>query len=235
MSKPNILMVVTSQPQIGTTGTPGGYWFEELAAPFYVFKDAGFDVTIASIKGGRPPRDPWSETADWTTDATLRFSSDPEAEALVAQSRPIDAIDPRNKDAVFLVGGISAMWDFAESEELARIVEAIDRKGDVVASVCHGAAGLVRAKRADGQPFVKGRRIVSWTDAEEALIQMQDNVPFLLEARLRELGGAFVAGENLKSTVRMDGRLITGQNPASSRETALAVAGAVHSRFDQAA
>jgi len=218
------LLVVTSVRDAGELTS--GYWFEELASPYYIMKNAGWDVVIASPKGGAAPRDPMSEEDQWMTDATRRFADDPEANSMVNNTVPLSEIDPDQFDAVCLIGGIAVMWDFPGNPDLARIIPAIDSKGGVVASVCHGAAGLLPAKQPNGAPYVAGRAIVSWTDSEERALSLEDKVPFLLESRLREQGADFQGGENFANVVRVDGNIVTGQNPMSSAATAYAILGA---------
>jgi putative intracellular protease/amidase len=221
---PRIAMILTSHDTVA--GTPSGYWFEELAAPYYAFKTAGWDVTIASVKGGHAPRDPMSLGDAWMTDATRRFQQDAEAEAAVAATPTVADIAGQDFDAVFLVGGVPVMWDFANDPAIRRIVEAVDRGGGIVSAICHGAAGLIGPAKPSGTPLVAGRVICSWTDSEERALGIDAVVPFLLETRLRELGADFQGGENFSNHVRVDGRLITGQNPMSSLATAHAVIGA---------
>ena len=218
------LFVVTSTRDAGELTS--GYWFEELATPYYILRNAGWEVVIASPQGGAAPRDPMSEEDDWMTDATRQFASDPDATRAIENTVPLAEVDAAEYGAVFLVGGIAAMWDFPENSDLARILPQIDRDGGVVASVCHGAAGLIPAMRSDGSPLVAGRTIVSWTDDEERALSFDDKVPFLLETRLREQGANFIGGANFGNIVRVDGNIVTGQNPMSSAATAYAILGA---------
>lgn len=221
---PRAVFIVTSTRDAGELTS--GYWFEELATPYYILKDAGWDIVIASPKGGAAPCDPMSQEDAWMTDATRQFASDAQAGALVANTVPLADVDPSGFGAVFLVGGIGAMWDFPESADLARIIEGVNATSGVISSVCHGAAGLLPAKGANGQPFVANRTLVSWTDDEERALELQDKVPFLLETSLRAQGAAFAAGANFANIVRVDGNLVTGQNPMSSAATAYAILGA---------
>ncbi len=216
-----ILFVITSTRDAGSLTS--GYWYEEMATPFYELSDAGWQVDFASPQGGEPPCDPMSREDAWMTDGTRRFDKDSAARAALAASAPLALVRADGYDAVFLVGGIATMWDFPDNADLARIVETVDRAGGTVASVCHGAAGLIPARKADGTALVAGRRIVSWTDAEKAALGLTDKVPFLLESRLRDLGAAFDGGDNFADVVRIDGNLVTGQNPMSSAATARAI------------
>lgn len=215
------LLVVTSTRDAGELTS--GYWFEELASPYLILTEAGWDVTIASPKGGAAPRDPMSEEDDWQTDFTGAFAGDAEANRKIADTVALADVDPAEFDAVCLIGGIATMWDFPDNADLARIVEAVDAKEGIVSSICHGAAGLLPAKASGGGAFVSGRQITCWTDAEERVLKLEDKVPFLLETRLREQGAAFDGGENFADVVRVDGRLVTGQNPMSSAATARAI------------
>lgn len=220
-NQPKALLVVTSTRDAGKLTS--GYRFEELASPYLILTEGGWDVTISSPKGGAAPRDPMSEEEAWQTDATRAFSKDDVAMQKVASTVPLADINPQEYDAVCLIGGIATMWDFPDNADLARIVSAIDGKGGVVSSICHGAAGLLSVKAADGKPFVAGRTITCWTDDEERALDLQDKVPFLLELRLREQGAAFAGGENFADIVRIDGNVVTGQNPMSSAATARAI------------
>ena len=225
------LLVVTSTRDAGELTS--GYWFEELATPYYILKNAGWEVVIASPKGGAAPRDPMSEEDDWMTDATRLFASDSDATKQIANTVPWAEIEPGDFNAICLIGGIGVMWDFPENPDLARIIPEIDENGGVVAALCHGTAGLIPVTRADGTHFVSGRTIVSWTDDEERALSLEDKVPFLLESKLREQGANFMGGENFGNIVRVDGNIVTGQNPMSSAAMAYAILGAAG--FAQAA
>ncbi|GII05582.1 dimethylallyltransferase [Planobispora takensis] len=206
-------MVLTSHDTFGTTGRPTGFWLEELAVPLRAFREAGLAVDLASVRGGRPPVDPAS-----TTDPAI----DPALEALLTSSAPLTSVDPADYDAVFLVGGHGTMWDFPTDESLARIVSTIGPTG-VVAAVCHGVAGLLGATTPTGDPLVAGRTVTGFSDAEEVLAGASAALPFSLEQRLKTLGAVVEVGEPFTPTVRRDGRLLTGQNPASSAGLAAAV------------
>ncbi|TQV82197.1 type 1 glutamine amidotransferase domain-containing protein [Denitrobaculum tricleocarpae] len=214
----NILIVLTSHTTMGDTNKPTGFYFEEMAAPYWAMVDAGHEVTIASIKGGAAVHDPSSLDPDPTKRPAPveRFIEDATAMARLADTPAITDIDPMDYDAIFLPGGHGTVWDLPDSAALAGAVGRIYDAGGVVAAVCHGPAGLVNARRADGRPLVEGRRVNSFTDSEEEAVGLTDVVPFLLETRLRELGAIFEAGENFTPHAVRDGRLITGQNPQSS-------------------
>jgi putative intracellular protease/amidase len=214
---PRILMVATSADRMSPGNEPTGVWLEELTAPYYAFRDAGAEVTIASIKGGEIPVDARSVTAAGKKEPSVeRYLQDADLKARVAATPKFTAIDPSGYDALFLPGGHGTMFDYPESVELARLVERFDREGKIVAAVCHGPAGLVGAKKADGTPFVAGRKVAAFTDAEERAVGLDKAVPFLLETRLKELGAVHDGGPDFKPHAVQDGRLITGQNPASA-------------------
>jgi putative intracellular protease/amidase len=212
-----ILFIVTSNSRMGDTGRPTGVWAEELAAPYYAFIDAGADVELASPRGGPVPFDPGSVKPAGQNDAVVeRLLADPAAQRKVAATRKASEINATDFDAVFLPGGHGTMWDLPDDSGVTHAVETAFAAGKVVASVCHGAAGLVSARRPDGKPLVEGRQVNSFTDAEERAAGLIDVVPFKLESRLRELGGRFDGAPNWQPHVVRDGQLITGQNPKSS-------------------
>ena len=185
-----ILMVATSADRMIPGTEPTGVWLEELTTPYYAFRDAGAEVTLASIKGGAIPVDQRSVNADGENDASVeRYLKDEALKAEVASTPVFTRIDPAGYDALFLPGGHGTMFDYPVSDELARLVERFDREGKIVAAVCHGPAGLVSAKKADGTPLVAGRRVAGFTDSEERAVGLDQAVPFLLETRLKELGG----------------------------------------------
>ena len=227
-----ILMVLTSHDQLGNTGKKTGFWLEEFAAPYYVFKDAGADVVLASPKGGQPPLDPKSDEADSQTDATRRFKQDPAALAALAHTAKLADVSRDGVggvggvggfDALFYPGGHGPLWDLAEDADSIKLIEAMAAAGKTVASVCHAPGVLRHAKAAGGAPLVKGRRVTGFTNTEEEAVKLTKVVPFLVEDMLREHGGHYSKGADWQSYVVTDGKLITGQNPASSAEAARAV------------
>ncbi|MBD0333910.1 MAG: type 1 glutamine amidotransferase domain-containing protein [Cyanobacteria bacterium Co-bin13] len=219
----NILMVLTSHAELGTTGHKTGFWLEEFAAPYYTFVDAGATVTLASPAGGQPPVDPRSAEPESQTEATQRFGQDSEAQARLAQTLPLSTIDPQEYDAIFFPGGHGPMWDLATDEDNARLVETFYRQGKVIGAVCHGPAALVLAQDSQGQSILKGKQVTGFTNEEEVAVALDQVVPFALETRLAELGGQFHGGAKFEPNVKVDGRLVTGQNPPSSEPTAKAV------------
>jgi putative intracellular protease/amidase len=213
--------------------TPTGFYWEELAVPYWRFRDAGFVVTLASINGGEPPADPAS--ADSPDPAVARFQGDPQAMQALAATRPIAEITG-SFDAVFLPGGHGTMWDLRQSQALQRAIAATYDSGGVVGAVCHGPSGLLDVRLADGSPLVKGRRVNGFTDAEERASGLQDTVPFLLESELRRLGGLYESNpENFDPHAVRDDRLVTGQNPASSAAVADLMVEALEDRARNAA
>lgn len=230
--KPVILFVVTSHATIADTSKPTGLWLEELAAPYYAFVDAGYGVEIASIKGGRVPVDPKSKKSIGENPPSVdRFLKDEKAKAKVANTPPIEALDVTRYSAVFLPGGHGTMWDLPGSAALALAIVSTLEKGNVVAAVCHGPAGLVNARFGNGEPVVKGRKISAFTNSEEEAAGLAGEVPFLLETRLRELGAELHKAPNFQPFAVADGNLITGQNPASAEKVAKLVIKQLKSKF----
>lgn len=221
MSDDKIVMIMTSNAHMGVADKPTGVWFEELATPYYAFVDAGASVTLASINGGPAPIDPRSAKPRGDNEHSVdRFLGDDEASSALNATISVAALDVSHFDAVFLPGGHGTMWDLPESTDLAMFLDEAWAQGKVIAAVCHGPAGLVNVKDVTGEPLVKGRRLTGFTDSEERAAGLVETVPFLLETRLRALGGDFESVEDFKPFAIADGRLITGQNPASSGLTA---------------
>jgi putative intracellular protease/amidase len=215
-----ILMILTSHDQLGNTGKKTGFWLEEFAAPYYVFKDAGVDITVASPKGGQPPLDPKSDEPDFQTAATDRFKKDPAAQKVLAASHRLAEMSEKNFDAIFYPGGHGPMWDLVNDKNSIALIEATYAAGKPVAAVCH-APGIFRdVKGPDGQPFVKGKQVTGFTNTEEEAVQLTNIVPFLVEDSLKQAGGIFSKGPDWQPYVLVDGKLITGQNPASSAAAA---------------
>jgi putative intracellular protease/amidase len=216
-----ILMVTTSHASIGDSGHPTGVWFEELTTPYFAFIDAGVEVAIASINGGKVPIDPGSLKPAGENPASVdRFLKDTTAMRKIDTSLKIDDLSADDYAAVFLPGGHGTMWDLPNSAALAQLLSRAWINGKVVAAVCHGPAGLVNAKDAAGKPIVAGRRVSAFTNSEEQAAGLTKAVPFLLETRLRELGGRHESGPDFQPHAVRDGQLVTGQNPASSEAAA---------------
>jgi putative intracellular protease/amidase len=214
-----ILMVLTSHDRLGNTGKPTGFWLEEFAAPYYVFKDAGAEITVASPKGGQPPIDPKSDEPGNQTEAMTRFKSDPAAQEVLANTVKLRDVSPDDYDTVFYPGGHGPMWDLADDPTSIALIEAVYNAGKPVAAVCHGPAVLHRVTY-QGQPIVKGKRVTGFTNSEEEAVDLINVVPFLVEDELKRLGGRYEKTADWESFAIVDGRLITGQNPASSTAAA---------------
>ncbi|WP_298838472.1 type 1 glutamine amidotransferase domain-containing protein [uncultured Roseobacter sp.] len=223
MTTPRILVVLTSHDTLGDTGRKSGFWLEEFAAPYYVFVDAGAEVTLASPLGGHPPIDPKSAEPEWQTEATHRFEADEASKAALANTLKLSDVDAGDCDAVFFPGGHGPMWDFPENAALAGLIEAFDEEGKPIGAVCHGPVALVGARKADGTPLVAGRRVTGFTNGEEDAVELSDVVPFLLEDRLRDLGASIDNAADFTEHAITDGNLVTGQNPQSSEAGAKAV------------
>ena len=219
----NILMVLTSHDQLGDTGEKTGFWLEEYAAPYYVLKDAGHTITLASPKGGQPPLDPKSDAPDAQTDATRRFKADPAAQAELAATKVLSEIKPDDFDGVFYPGGHGPMWDLAADATSKALIEATLAAGKPVALVCHAPAALKNVQAENGAPLVKGKRVTGFSNGEEEAVGLTQIVPFLLEDVLKDQGGDYSKGADFAPYVVRDGLLITGQNPASSAPAAQAL------------
>ena len=215
-----VLMVLTSHNRLGNTGQPTGFWLEEFAAPYYVLKDAGADITLASPKGGQPPVDPKSDDPKAQTPAMERFKKDPEAQRALSNTVKLTTVSAGDYDAVFYPGGHGPLWDLAEDRSSIALIEQLYAAGKPVAAVCHGPAALRRAKAADGTPLVKGKAVTGFANTEEAAVGLTNVVPFLVEDELKANGGKYSKGADWADHSVADGNLITGQNPASSESTA---------------
>ncbi|SDT12370.1 Putative intracellular protease/amidase [Pseudomonas asplenii] len=220
-----VLMVLTSHDQLGNTGAKTGFWLEEFAAPYYVFKDAGVEVVLVSPAGGQPPLDPKSDLPDFQTEQTHRFKADPAAQQALANTVKLDTVRAQDFDSVFYPGGHGPLWDLAESSHSISLIEAFERAGKPIGFVCHAPGVLRHVKAADGSPLIKGRRVTGFTNSEEAAVELTDVVPFLIEDEFQKLGGLYEKGPDWGPFVIEDGKLVTGQNPASSEGVAKALLG----------
>ena len=218
-----ILLVLTSHDQLGNTGHKTGFWLEEFASPYYVFKDAGAQITLASPKGGQPPIDPKSDAPDAQTAATRRFAEDAEAQQLLANSLPLAQVRAEDFDALFYPGGHGPLWDLAEDATSIALIERFIALGKPVGAVCHAPGVLRHVKAADGTPLVHGKRVTGFSNSEEAAVELTDVVPFLVEDMLKAHGGVYGRAADWHSHVEVDGLLVTGQNPASSDASAEAL------------
>lgn len=219
----NILMVLTSHNELGDTGRKTGFWLEELAAPYYVFLDAGAKLVLASPKGGRPPLDPNSDAPDAQTAATRRFKHDQQAQQMLDNTRELSDVTEADYDAVFFPGGHGPLWDLSEDRDCVALLEGFERAGKPMGLVCHGPAALRYVQSKDGASIVEGRSVTGFSNSEEAAVELTDVVPFSIEDEFRKLGGIYEKGPDWASHVVIDGRLITGQNPASSEAAAKAL------------
>ncbi|MBU1374903.1 MAG: type 1 glutamine amidotransferase domain-containing protein [Alphaproteobacteria bacterium] len=210
-----ILMVLTSHDRLGDTGRKTGFWLEEFAAPYYVFKDAGAEVTLASPKGGQPPIDPKSDEPGNQTAPMARFKTDPETQRVLANTVRLDSVSAEDFDAIFYSGGHGPMWDLTDNPTSVGLIEAFWKAGKPVAAVCHAPA-VFHKVMIDGAPLVKGKRVTGFTNTEEEAVQLTHVVPFLVEDELRRLGGLYEKTDDWLPFAVVDGRLVTGQNPASS-------------------
>ena len=215
-----ILIVLTSHDQLGDTGKKTGFWLEEFVAPYYVLNDAGATITLASPKGGRPPRDPKSELPENQTELTKRFRIDTAAQAELAHTKKLADVSADDFDAVFYPGGHGPMWDIANNATSIALIEAFVKADKPVGAVCHAPSALINVRGKDGEYLIKSRRVTGFSDAEEEVVGLTAVVPFLLEDRLKERGGVYSKGANWAPYVQVDGKLVTGQNPASSGHAA---------------
>ena len=226
----NILMVLTSHAKLGNTGRKTGFWLEEFAAPYYVFKDAGAKLTLASPLGGQPPLDPSSDAPGAQTADTERFKADPAAQAALASTVLLSSVKAGEFDAVFYPGGHGPLWDLAEDKSSIALIEALYAAGKPVAAVCHAPAVLRHAKSPDGSPLVGDKKVTGFSNSEERAAGLTEVVPFLVQDMLVELGGRYTCVPDWQPHVLTEGQLITGQNPASSAPAAHALLARIQSR-----
>jgi putative intracellular protease/amidase len=211
-----VLMVLTSHDQLGNTGRKTGFWLEELAAPYYVFKDVGAQITLVSPKGSRPPLDPKSQDPSFQTDITRRFEKDADAEAQLDKTLRLDSAKQEDYDTVFYPGGHGPMWDLAEDRNSIKLIESFLAAGKPFALVCHAPGVLRHVKTLGDKPLVDGKNVTGFTNGEEEEVGLTKVVPFLVEDELMRLGAIFSKVKNWGVHTVKDGQLITGQNPASS-------------------
>lgn len=218
-----ILIVLTSHDQLGETGNKTGFWLEEFASPYYALKDAGAVITLSSPKGGQPPLDPKSDLPENLTDLTKRFRADPAAQTELANTKKISDMSADDFDAVFYPGGHGPMWDMPDNATSIALIEAFVKADKPVGAVCHAPVALVNVRGKDGEYLVKNKRVTGFANEEEDAVGLSAIVPFLLEDRLKERGGLYSKGDNWAPYVQVDGKLVTGQNPASSGAVAEAL------------
>jgi putative intracellular protease/amidase len=219
----NILMVLTSHDKLGDTGKKTGFWLEEFAGPYYALTDAGVRVTLVSPRGGQPPLDPKSDEPDAQTENTKRFKADAAAQAALASTGKLSDVDASGFDAVFYPGGHGPLWDLAEDKASIALIETMYASGKPIAAVCHAPGVLRHTRAADGTALVKGKKVTGFTNTEEEGVGLTKVVPFLVEDMLKSRGGLYSKGADWQSYVLTDGKLITGQNPASSEAAAKAL------------
>lgn len=218
-----ILIVLTSHDQLGETGKKTGFWLEEFASPYYHFKDAGLQVTLASPRGGQPPLDPKSNEPDYQTDDTRRFNNDKAAQNELANTAKLAEMKVEDFNAIFYPGGHGPLWDLHNDKYSIALIEGFIAAGKPVATVCHAPAVLLQAKDQNGDPLVKGKEVTGFSNSEEAAVELTDVVPYLVEDQLIAMGGLYQKAEDWNSFAVVDGLLITGQNPASSAAVAEAL------------
>ena len=218
-----ILMVLTSHEQLGNTGKKTGFWLEEFAAPYYLLTDAGAAITLASPKGGQPPLDPKSDLPENQTEFTKRLRADTAAQTALANTKKLTDVSAHDFDAVFYPGGHGPMWDMPDNPTSIALLEAFVKADKPVGAVCHAPVALVNVRGKNGDYLVKGKRVTGFTNSEEEAVGLTNVVPFLLEDRLKERGGIYSQATNWAPYVQVDGKLVTGQNPASSRPGAEAL------------
>lgn len=218
-----VLVVITSHDKLGNTGESTGFWLEELAAPYYAIKDAGAEIVLASPKGGQPPLDPKSNQPDFQTDATRRFEKDIEAKNQLANTLTLADIHTADYDAVFYPGGHGPLWDLTIDKHSIALIESFILTNKPVAAVCHAPAVLLNVRPIGDEPWLKGKQVTGFSNSEEDAVGLSNVVPFLLENALTQCGAIYKKGDDWNSFVITDGKLITGQNPASSEATAKAL------------
>jgi putative intracellular protease/amidase len=226
-----VLMVLTSHSELGNTGEKTGFWIEEFATPYYVLADAGAEMTLATPKGGQPPVDPKSESADSQTVATKRFYGDNELIDKVAHTFKLSEINEADFDAVFYPGGHGPLWDLATDPISITLIENFYKHNKPVTFVCHAPAALLKVKAPGGEPLVKGKEVTGFSNREEEAVKLTKVVPFLLEDELKKLGALYSNGADWSSYVKQDGLVITGQNPASSEEAAKLLLAAIEKKI----
>jgi putative intracellular protease/amidase len=206
-----ILIVLTSHDDLGGTGKTG-FYVSETAYPWQVFKKAGYEVDLASPKGGEPPQD----GADRSDPVQKAFLDDAEMSRKLTRTLRPEDVDARDYAAIFYAGGHGTMWDFPDNTRLASIARDIYEAGGVVSAVCHGPAALVNLTLSDGSYLVAGKEVSAFTNEEEAAVGLTGVVPFLLQSALEDRGATHVGAPNFQPQVVVSERLVTGQNPASA-------------------
>lgn len=217
-----VLMVLTSHSELGDTGKKTGFWAEEFAAPYYVLADAGAEIALASPKGGKPPIDPSSTKEDAQTEATKRFDEDKELQEKLAYTKKLEEVNASEFDGVFYPGGHGPLWDLAVDLKSIALIEDFYSQMKPLAFVCH-APGVLGNTESNMEPLVRGKNVTGFSNSEEEAMGLTNVVPFLVEDKMNQMGANYSKGEDWSSYVMVDGKLITGQNPASSEEAAKAL------------
>lgn len=217
-----IVMVLTSHDQLGNTGRKTGFWLEEFAAPYFVFRDAGVELTLASPKGGQPPIDPKSDQPENQTPAMTRFKQDAVAQKALSETRRLSDMKSEDFDTIFYVGGHGPMWDLADNPDSIALIESFYNSGKPVAAVCHSPVVFHRVMYR-GEPLVKGKHVTGFTNGEEAAVGLTHVVPFLVEDELKGIGGLYEKAADWAPFAVVDDGVVTGQNPASSTAAAKAL------------
>ncbi|NEN22343.1 type 1 glutamine amidotransferase domain-containing protein [Cryomorpha ignava] len=212
-----VLFVLTSHDKLGDTGKKTGFWVEEFAGPYYILIDKGVNITLATPKGGKAPIDPTSDTEDAATESTKRFHKDEDAQKMINNTHKLADMKAADYDAVFYPGGHGPLWDLSQDKTSIELIETFNEQKKPIAFVCHAPAALKDVKDRNGEPLVKGRRVTGFTNTEEEGVELTDVVPFLVEDMLKKNGGFYSKGADWSEFVLVDGNLITGQNPASSK------------------
>ena len=212
----NILFVLTSNDEMGSTGKKTGFWIEEFAAPYYILTDAGYNVALVSPEGGQPPIDPNSDTEDAATEATKRFDKDKKTQEVLANTKKLEDVDQKDFDAVFYPGGHGLLWDLVENKTSKELIESFLANDKPISFVCHAPAILKNIQDTEGNALVKGKNVTGFTNGEENAVQLTDVVPFLIEDMMKEKGANYSKIGDWQPYALEDGLLITGQNPASS-------------------
>ena len=223
-----ILIVLTSHSQLGQTQSSSsegktGFWIEEFATPYYLFKEAGIQMVLASPEGGQPPIDPKSDAPENQTKATIRYKNDTELLKMMANTVKLETIKATDFDAVFYPGGHGPLWDLSANEHSISLIEDFGAANKPVATVCHAPSVLLNVKNKDGNNLLKGKKVTGFSNTEEVAVKLEKIVPFLLEDELKIKGGIYSKKPDWESYVVVDGLLITGQNPASSGAVAKAL------------
>lgn len=211
-----VLFILTSHENLGNTGFKTGFWIEEFATPYYLLKDKGIEITLASPKGGQPPIDPKSNEPDFQTPATTRFNNDIETQEKLSKTITLETVNQVDYDAVFYPGGHGPLWDLAEDKNSISLIEDFYKNNKPVTAVCHAPAVFKNTKNSDGTPLISGKKVTGFTNGEEEAVQLTAVVPFLVEDMLKGNGAIYSKKTDWNPYAVEDGLLITGQNPASS-------------------